>query len=69
MSSQQKQRWCISLWLDFYLSLVQLLNQFFMVVLPLPTLQTQDVSITDTSFEVILFCPFLPLILCGISGM
>ena len=69
MSSQQKQRWCTSLWFDFYLSLVRLINRVFMVVLPLLTFWTQDVSIADTSCEVILFCPFLSLIRCGIRGM
>jgi hypothetical protein len=69
MARQQEQRWCISLWLDFYLSLVRLLNRFFLVVLPFLTFRTQDVSIADTSCEVILFCPFLSLIRCGIRGM
>ncbi len=71
MSRQQKQSWCTSLWFDLYLSLVLLLNRFFMVVLPSRTFRTQDVSIADTSCEVILFCPFLflSLIRCGIRGM
>jgi hypothetical protein len=55
--------------LNRFFMVVLLLNRFFMVVLPLPTCRTQDVSIADTSCEVILVCPFLSLIRCGIRGM